>query len=409
MAKPIGPTCNLDCRYCYYLDKYRLYPQARGFRMNERVLETFIRDYIAIHEGPEVCFFWQGGEPTLLGLEFFRKVLELQGRHCPAGKTVRNALQTNGTLLDRHWAAFLRDHGFLVGLSIDGPQRLHDHYRVNQKGGPTFDSVLESLRLLREERVEFNTLSVVHRGNARHGRKVYRFLRDQGVRFMQFIPLVERYRDDGSLADPPSLDEPPPATTVAPWSVPPRAYGNFMCAVFDEWVRNDVGRVYVQLFDVQLTLWTGLPSELCVFAETCGQGLALEHNGDLYSCDHYVYPAYRLSNILEHPIGALAQIPQQQRFGNAKRESLPRCCRDCEFLFACNGGCPKHRFLRTPDGEPGLNYLCPSYKRYFSHTAPYMRVMSDLLRAGRPPALVSRMLRGRGPAGRSNPASRAGW
>ena len=409
MAKPIGPTCNLDCRYCYYLDKYRLYPQARGFRMNERVLETFIRDYIAIHEEPEVCFFWQGGEPTLLGLKFFRKVLELQGRHCPAGKTVRNALQTNGTLLDRRWAALLRDHGFLVGLSIDGPQRLHDRYRVNRKGGPTFDAVLETLRLLREERVEFNTLSVVHRGNARHGRRVYRFLRDQGVRFMQFIPLVERCRDDGSLAEPPSLDEPPPATTVAPWSVPPQAYGNFMCAVFDEWVRNDVGRVYVQLFDVQLALWTGLPSELCVFAETCGQGLALEHNGDLYSCDHYVYPAYRLGNILEHSIGALAQVPQQQRFGNAKRESLPRCCRDCEFLFACNGGCPKHRFLRTSDGEPGLNYLCPSYKRYFSHTAPYMRVMSDLLRAGRPPAHVSRMLRGRGPAGRSNPASRAGW
>ncbi len=409
MAKPIGPTCNLDCRYCYYLDKYRLYPQARGFRMNDRVLETFIRAYMAIHEGPEVCFNWQGGEPTLLGLKFFRKVLELQDRHCPAGKTVRNALQTNGTLLDRRWAALLRDHGFLVGLSIDGPQRLHDRYRVNRKGGATFDAVLEALRLLREERVEFNTLSVVHRGNARHGRRVYRFLRDQGVRFMQFIPLVERCRDDGSLADPPSLDERPAATTVAPWSIPPLAYGKFMCAVFDEWVRNDVGRVYVQLFDIQLALWTGLPSELCVFAETCGQGLALEHNGDLYSCDHYVYPAYRLGNILEHPIGALAQVPQQQRFGNAKRESLPRRCRDCEFLFACNGGCPKHRFLRTSDGEPGLNYLCPSYKRYFSHTAPYMRVMYDLLRAGRPPALVCRRLRGRRPAGRGNPACRAGW
>ncbi len=336
MAKPAGATCNLDCEYCYYKDKHRLYPETRRFRMNDRLLETFVRDYIAIHEGSEIWFTWQGGEPTLLGLKFFHKVLELQGRYRPAGKTVRNALQTNGTLLDRRWADFLRDHDFLVGLSIDGPRRFHDRYRVDRKGRPTFDAVLGALRLLREARVEFNTLTVVHRGNALHGRRVYRFLKDQGVRFMQFIPLVERCGDEATLAGPPSPGE--GASAVAPWSVPSRAYGNFMCAVFDDWVRHDVGRIFVQLFDVQLGLWMGQPSELCVFAETCGRSLALEHNGDLYACDHYVYPAYRLGNIGERSIAALARAPRQRRFGHDKRASLPRRCRDCEFLSACNGG-----------------------------------------------------------------------
>lgn len=392
MAKPIGPTCNLDCRYCYYIDKDRLYPETRRFRMSDRLLNVFIRDYVAVHEGPEIRFLWQGGEPMLRGLKFFRKVVELQQRHCPAGKTIHNALQTNGTLLDERWAVFLRDHGFLVGLSIDGPRKSHDRYRVNRKGEPTFDAVLKALRLLREENVEFNTLTVVHRHNELHGRKIYRFLRGEGVRFMQFIPLVERCDDDGILTGPSLPGEDPPAASMASWSVRPRAYGNFMCAVFDEWVRNDVGRVYVQLFDAQLGRWAGGPAELCVFAETCGESLALEHNGDLYACDHYVYPEYRLGNIVERSIGTLAHAPRQQRFGRAKRETLPRRCRQCAHLFVCNGGCPKHRFQRSSDGEPGLNYLCPSYKRYFSHTAPYMRIMSELLRAGRPPALVSEMI-----------------
>jgi uncharacterized protein len=400
MVKPAGSTCNLDCLYCYYKDKNRLYPGTRRFRMSDRLLEAFIRDYIAAQEGPNIQFCWQGGEPTLLGVDFFRKVVALQARHCPAGTTVSNALQTNGTLLNARWAGFLREHDFLVGLSIDGPRRFHDRYRVDRKGGPSHDAVLGALRLLRDEGVEFNTLTVVHRDNALHGRRIYRFLRDEGVRFMQFIPLVERVEGDDSLAGAPPEGE-APAAAVAAWSVPPQAYGTFMRAVFDDWVRNDVGHVYVQLFDVELGLWTGRPSELCVFAETCGMGLALEHNGDLYVCDHYVYPEHRLGNILERPLGALAHSSRQQRFGQDKRERLPRYCRDCDYLFVCNGGCPKHRFARSPDGEPGLNYLCPSYKRYFSHTAPYMRIMSELLRAGRPPALVSGMLHGRkskGPA-----------
>ena len=400
IAKPAGPTCNLDCLYCYYKDKNRLYPGTRRFRMSDRLLEVFVRDYIAAQDGPNIRFCWQGGEPTLLGVDFFRKAVALQARYCPPGKRVRNTLQTNGTLLDARWAAFLREHDFLVGLSVDGPRRFHDRYRVDRKGGPSHDAVLRALRLLRDEGVEFNTLTVVHRDNALHGRRVYRYLRDQGVRFMQFIPLVERVDGGGILAGAPPGGEAPPAG-VAPWSVPPRAFGTFMRAVFDDWVRNDVGRVYVQLFDVQLALWAGLPAELCVFAETCGTGLVLEHNGDVYACDHYVYPDHRLGNIFERPLEALAHLPRQQRFGQDKSERLPRYCRDCDYLFFCNGGCPKHRFVRSPDGEPGLNYLCPSYKRYFAHTAPYMRIMTELLRAGRPPALVSDMLRGRrarGPA-----------
>ena len=410
MAKPIGPSCNLDCRYCYYLDKDRLYPEARSWRMGAAVLERFVRDTIAANEGPEITFSWQGGEPTLLGRGFFERALALQRRHCPPGKTILNALQTNGTLLDAGWADFLRDNGFLVGISIDGPRPLHDRYRVTRKGGPTFDAVLAALRLLRDAAVEFNTLTVVHRGNARAGGEVYRFLRDEGVRFMQFIPAVERCGDDGALVGPPDAGppdagppgaEPPGAETAAavltPWSVPPRGYGDFMCAVFDQWVRRDVGTVFVQLFDVQLGLRSGLPSALCTFAETCGPGPALEHNGDLYACDHYVYPGYRLGNIVERPIGELVRTLRQQEFGDAKRDTLAEDCRRCEFLFACNGGCPKHRFAHGQDGAPGMTYLCPSYRRFFAHPAAHMNVMAELVRAGQPAALVSGLV---GPDGR---------
>jgi uncharacterized protein len=355
--------------------------------MTDRLLEAFTRDYIGAHrDRAEITFLWQGGEPTLLGRGFFRKALEFQRRYRPPGLRISNALQTNGTLLDERWAAFLREHDFLVGLSIDGPRRLHDRYRATRKGAPTFDAVLRALRLLRREHVAFNTLTVVHRANARHGREVYRFLREEGVRFMQFIPLVERLCDDGGLAGPPAPND---TQTVAPWSVPPQGFGRFMCAAFDEWVRRDVGSIFVQLFDVQLGLWSGLPSTLCVYAETCGQALALEHNGDFYACDHFVYPSHRLGNIKEHAIDDLARLPRQRHFGQDKRDSLPRGCRECAFLFACNGGCPKHRFARTPDGEPGLNYLCPSYKCFFAHANPTMRRMAELLRAGRPPALAS--------------------
>lgn len=388
-AKPIGPTCNLRCRYCYYLGTDRLYPGKKNFRMDARVLETFIREYINAQEGPEIQFLWQGGEPTLLGVPFFRKVVELQQHYCPTGKTILNSLQTNGTLLDECWAAFLRDNDFLVGLSIDGPQRLHDRYRVTRKGEPTFHIARKALRLMSTQNVEFNTLTVVHRGNVHRGREVYRFLKGEGVRFMQFIPLVERSANNGSLNDVPADET--SASTVTPWSVPPRAFGDFMCAVFDEWICQDVGSIFVQLFDIHLALWAGMPSALCVYADTCGQGLAMEHNGDIYACDHYVEPNYYLGNIQESSIDSFAHSPRQKRFGQDKRNTLPQYCLECEFKFACNGGCPKHRVARTPDGEVGLNYLCPSYKRYFNHVAPHMREMTDLLAVGLPPALTSRM------------------
>ena len=392
VIKPIGPRCNLNCRYCYYLEKEQLYAAGHAFRMNDGLLEVFIRDYIEAHrEAGEVTFLWQGGEPTLLGRGFFRKALALQRRYRPAGLRISNALQTNGTLLNERWAVFLREHDFLVGLSIDGPRRLHDRYRETRRGAATFDAVRRALRLLHAEGVAFNTLTVVHRANARHGREVYRFLRGEGVRFMQFIPLVERLCDNGGLASPAAA---PDATTVAPWSVPRQGYGRFMCAVFDEWLRRDVGSVFVRLFDDQLGLWSGMPSGLCVFAETCGQALVLEHDGGLYACDHYVYPSHGLGNIQEQPIKDLARAPRQRRFGEDKRDLLPRRCRECEFLFACNGGCPKHRFAPTGDGETTLNYLCPSYRHFFGFAGPVLRRMADLLREGRPPALAAGMVRG---------------
>lgn len=385
MAKPIGPICNLNCSYCYYLEKRRLYPETRGFRMSERVLETFVGRYIEAQPSAEITFLWQGGEPSLMGLAFFRRVVALQRQYCPPGKRVNNALQTNGVLLNDAWCEFLRENRFLVGLSLDGPRRLHDRHRLDKRGKPSFDRVMRALKLLRKHGVEFNTLTVVNRDNARHPREVYRFLKAQGSRFIQFIPLVERAGDGETLAPPPSgADE----RAVTPWSVGPAQFGAFLSTIFDEWVRNDVGRVYVQLFDVQLALWAGLPSELCIHAKSCGEGVVLEHNGDLYACDHYVYPDHRLGNILDHPLEDLARSPQQARFGRAKSQTLPRYCRQCAYLSVCNGGCPKHRFAQAPDGEPGLNYLCPSYKRFFAHIEPDMRTMTQLLRSGRAPATI---------------------
>jgi uncharacterized protein len=390
MTKPIGPRCNLDCTYCYYLEKERLYPDEKKFRMPADVLETYVRDYIAAQVTmgvPEIWFSWQGGEPTLLGVEFFHAVVALQKKYAPAGRIVRNALQTNGTLLDEEWATFFKANDFLVGLSIDGPRELHDRYRVDRAERPTFDKVMAAVELLRTRGVEFNALTVVHRLNARKPREVYRFLKDIGIEFIQFIPIVERSSDGATLAGAPQQDGAEEARVTA-WSVLPRDYGTFLCRVFDEWVKNDVGRVFVQFFDVQLGLWAGGPSSLCWFAETCGQGLALEHNGDLYACDHYVYPEYRLGNIMQTPMGVLAASPAQDKFGADKRDTLPRQCRACEFRFACNGGCPKHRFLITADGEPGLNYFCESYQRFFAHAGPALRTMATLLHRGRPAAEI---------------------
>lgn len=412
MAKPIGPHCNLDCTYCYYLEKrQRLYPDERKFRMNDAVLERFIKDYIASQDAAglvEIWFTWHGGEPTMLGVDYFDRIVSLQEKYRPAGKTVRNAIQTNGTLLTEKWARFLRRHNFLVGLSIDGPPVLHDRHRRDLRGRPSSTPVIAALELLRVHDVEFNVLTVVNRDNSRRPLEVYRFLRDIGVTFMQFIPVVERADADGRLAGPPRGRPDGEDPRVTPWCVRPDDYGDFLCAIFDEWIRHDVGRVFVQFFDMQLGLWMGGPATLCIFAETCGRGLAVEHNGDVFACDHYVYPEHRLGNVMEQAIGAMAADPGQRRFGEDKRASLPRTCQDCRYLFACNGGCPKHRFLPAPDGgERGLNYFCTSNRRFFEHAGGYLRTMAGLIRRGMPAAAIMPMLADaenrRSPAGRNDP------
>ncbi len=401
MTKPIGPICNLDCKYCFYLEKEKLFPSNENFRMSDEVLEAYIRGYIGSQDVPEISFAWQGGEPTLLGVKFFRRVVELQKKHA-GGKRIGNALQTNGTLLDDEWGRFLHGENFLVGLSIDGPAKLHNAYRVDKKGRATYDDVLRGLRVLKEHKVEFNTLTVVNRVNSRHPLEVYRFLRGIGSGFIQFIPLVERMADAEALklgldlAMPPRADEEGlRRMPVTDWSVEPGQYGEFLCSIFDEWVRRDVGKTFVQIFDVTLGNWFGERGGLCVFSETCGTALAMEHNGDVYSCDHYVYPHYKLGNVLNESPGALASSEFQRQFGQAKAATLPRYCRECEVRHLCHGECPKHRFIRTPDGEAGLNYLCRAYKKFFNHSAPAMWRMVELLRSGRAPAEI---MGGRGAA-----------
>jgi uncharacterized protein len=397
MTKPIGPICNLDCKYCFYLEKEKLYPDQTKWRMSDEVLEAYISQYILSQNVPEISFAWQGGEPTLLGVVFFRKVVELQKKYAD-GKKIHNALQTNGTLLDDEWCSFLTENGFLIGLSIDGPAHLHDKYRVDKQQKPTFDAVMRGLEFLKKHKTDFNTLTVVNRANSQEPLAVYHFLKQIGSGFIQFIPLVERHPDvplkilGMDFAEPPVADK-IERLPVTPWSVEARQYGKFLVTIFDEWVRNDVGRTFVQLFDVALGNWVGAGSSLCVFAEKCGAAMALEHDGDLYSCDHYVYPKYKLGNILNHSIGQMVSSEQQTKFGNDKLDTLPDYCRKCEVRFACNGECPKHRFMTTPDGQPNLNYLCPAYKLFFNHIDPHMKVMADLLKANQPPALIMQMLR----------------
>ena len=393
MTKPVGPICNLDCRYCFYLEKENLYPGKSSWAMPEDVLETYVREYIQSQNVPQVSFAWQGGEPTLLGVEYFEKVVELQKKYAD-GKRIENAFQTNGVLLDDQWGEFLSKYGFLVGLSIDGPEKLHDHYRVDKGGQPTFKRVMRGLGYLKKHGVEFNTLTVVQRHNSHHPLDVYRFLRENGSGFIQFIPIVERIakapNPEGLVLISPESED---AARVSEWSVEPLQYGKFLSAIFDEWVRNDVGKTFVQMFDVALESWMGYPASLCVFRETCGSAMALEHNGDLYSCDHFVYPENKLGNIMESPINSLVNSAQQRKFGLDKRDTLPRYCRECEVRFACNGECPKHRFTRTPDGEEGLNYLCAGYKKFFHHIDPYMRFMAEELQQRRAPANVMKWVR----------------
>jgi uncharacterized protein len=378
MTKPRGAICNLDCHYCYYLSKERLYPDSR-FRMTDDVLESYTRQYIEAQRVPEVTFAWQGGEPTLMGLDFYRRAVELQEKYRKPGMRILNSLQTNGTTLDDAWCEFFHEHNFLIGLSIDGPADLHDAYRVDKGGRPTHAAVMRGLDLLKRHHVEFNTLTCVHAANAGHPLDVYHFLRDEvGSQFLQFIPIVERDNTTGFQE----------GTQVTGRSVTGQGYGDFLVAIFDEWVRRDVGRVFVQIFDVALAAWSGHRPGLCIFEETCGAALALEHSGDLYSCDHFVEPDYYLGNIQDTHLIELVASEQQWRFGNAKRDTLPQVCRECPVRFVCNGGCPKNRILTTPDGEPGLNYLCAGYKTFFTHIDRPMRIMAGELRARRPPANI---------------------
>jgi len=377
MAKPSGAACNLDCKYCYFLAKERLYPGSR-FRMSEEVLEAYLQQLFAAHGPGEVTIAWQGGEPTLMGLEFFRRAVALAERHRRPGQIPRHAFQTNGILLDDRWAAFLKEHDFLVGVSVDGPRALHDAYRVDKGGRPTFDRVMRGLAHLQRHGVAVNILCAVHAANGNRPREVYRFLRDDlEARFIQFIPIVERDDAPGGRE----------GGCVTARSVGARQYG----AVFEAWVRQDVGRVFVQTFDVALASWLGEPEGLCVHAPTCGLGLALEHNGDLYSCDHFVEPEHLLGNILDQPMSELVVTPRQRDFGRAKVDRLPRRCRACDVRFACHGGCPKDRFLTTGEGEPGLNYLCAGYRAFFRHIDPAMRLMAALIARGRAPREIMQL------------------
>jgi uncharacterized protein len=390
LAKPTGATCNLDCAYCFFLSKELLYPGSRS-RMAEELLEAYIRQLIEAHTTSEVVVAWQGGEPSLMGLPFFERSIEYAQKYAKPGQTISYTFQTNGTLIDDAWAAFFKEHNFLIGLSIDGPKALHDAYRVDKGGQPTFDKVMRGLRILQKHGVEYNTLTTMHAANAGRGAEVYRFLRDVcKAKWIQFIPIIERFTDEveewKSWRDRPMYTQ--TGGNVTSRSIRPDQFGQFYIDVFDEWVRRDVGSVYVQLFDATLENWYQGWTSLCVYKATCGTAVALEHNGDVYSCDHFVEPKHKLGNIQETPLIDLVGSPRQRWFGNHKQTSLPKYCRECDVRFACHGGCPKDRFIQTPDGEPGLNYLCAGYKLFFHHVSEPMKKMAALLNAERAPAEI---------------------
>ena len=388
MAKPIGPVCNLRCTYCFYTEKEALFPDNEHYRMSDEVLEAYIRKYIASQKAPEVPFVWQGGEPTLMGLDFFHKVVRLQRKYGGV-KRIKNSLQTNGTLLNDEWCSFMARHRFLVGLSLDGPEDIHNHYRVDRGGRPTFKKVMRGLKLMQKHGVEFNVLACVTRESAKRPLDVYRFFKEQGVQYLQFIPIVERKPDLAAeklglrLASPPALDR-KETEIVTPWTAEPESYGEFLIHIFEEWVRKDVSSVFVMNFEWALAAWAGVPSSTCTFAPRCGRSVIIEHNGDIYSCDHFVYPSYRLGNIVRDNLEDMIESESQVAFGAAKDTALPEYCRQCDWLFACHGECPKHRFLKTPTGELGWNYLCRAYERFFHHIDPYMRSMVRLLEHGIP-------------------------
>jgi uncharacterized protein len=376
MVKPIGSLCNLNCRYCYYLKKRNLYPKVESFRMADDVLETYIVQHIEVSPKKLIFFSWHGGEPTILGLDYFRRIVELEEKHRPAGRQILNGIQTNGTLLDETWCRFLAARNFQVGISIDGPKELHDCHRVTNAGMATHKQIMQALRLLKAFKVSFDVLCVVHQKNVQRPAAVYRFFKELGIPFLQFLPLINREGETGVTAE----------------SASAQAYGEFLCAVFDEWVRNDIGRITIQNFDEAARPFLGEEHALCIFRQICGDVIVVEHNGDVYCCDHFVDPEHRIGNIREQPLVDLLESPALRQFGQQKTDGLPRYCRECEVLSSCNGGCLKDRFIRAPDGEFGLNYLCAGLKHFFIHTRPYLEKMAALNKAGAKPERLMDMI-----------------
>jgi len=397
MVKPSGSKCNLDCKYCYFLSKERMYPGSK-FRMDEKLLEVYIKQYIESQPFPEIIFSWQGGEPALMGLDFFKKAIGYQQKYARPGTRILNTLQTNGTLLDKEWCSFFKKYGFLIGLSMDGPEELHDAYRVNRAGKGSFSRVMRGWQLLNDREVQYNILCSVSAANHDKPLEVYNFFRNElKARYIQFIPIVERATSESLPFANSGWREPDSkkrilytqsGDRVTERSVSASKYGDFLVTIFDEWIRHDVGKTFVQIFDVALGAWYGQPGGLCIFSPTCGNAMALEHTGDLFSCDHFVEPEYLLGNIGKKNMVELAMSKKQREFGDAKRKTLPEYCLKCDVEFACHGGCPKNRFITTPDGEPGLNYLCAAYKTFFTHIDRPMKTMARLLRQHRPPAEI---------------------
>lgn len=390
MLKPAGAHCNLACKYCYYLEKNKLYPTAQRHLMSDEMLEQFTREYIEAQTMNQVLFTWHGGEPLLRSIDFYRKALSLQQKYA-GGRRIDNVIQTNGTLLTDEWCEFFAQNHWLVGISIDGPQPDHDHYRLTAAGKPSWKKVMQSIKLLKKHGVEWNAMAVVNAYNVNHPLEFYRFFKENGCQFLQFTPIVERQtrHEDGrtlaSLADKNEI-------SLSEASVAPEQWGYFLCAIFDEWVRKDVGKIFVEIFDCTLANWMGISPGICAYSKECGHAGVMEHNGDVYSCDHFVFPEYKLGNIRDHSLIDMLYGEQQQEFSRLKHSSLPRQCKECDMEFACHGECPKNRFMKDKYGDSGLNYLCPGYYHYYQHVAPYMDYMKQELMAQRPPSNIMKVL-----------------
>ena len=390
MLKPTGAHCNLACKYCYYLEKNKLYPTAQRHLMSDEMLELFTREYIEAQTMNQVLFTWHGGEPLLRSIDFYRKALSLQQKYA-GGRRIDNVIQTNGTLLTDEWCEFFAQNHWLVGISIDGPQPDHDHYRLTAAGKPSWQKVMQGIKLLKKHGVEWNAMAVVNAYNVNHPLEFYRFFKENGCQFLQFTPIVERltrHEDGRTLASLADKDE----ISLSEASVAPEQWGYFLCAIFDEWVRKDVGKIFVEIFDCTLANWMGISPGICAYSKECGHAGVMEHNGDVYSCDHFVFPEYKLGNIRDHSLIDMLYGEQQQEFSRLKHSSLPRQCKECDMEFACHGECPKNRFMKDKYGDSGLNYLCPGYYHYYQHVAPYMDYMKQELMSQRPPSNIMKVV-----------------